>query len=486
MDRETALRWDTQKQGDRQPSLELWCLDGSHRWALRSNRGSPRNPDQPALSARRVLWISVEERMRKHMRPSSLGSVLYVAAVGTMVVACSGTSGSGFVIPPADGGGGGNGSGGPGPGGGGPGPGMLGGDAGGGAIPDAATGDGPVDTTPACDTALAIDDSDAASFAKAIGICTTVAAQGFGLVSASYSRAFGSATPPHAGQWGLLPKFGSVITPREGATLGVLSSGYAREYDDAQGVLLSTPSATCMWSGIPGACPVGIASDFVNSSPDGPLDGTSYPTGAAPPGFPKAAQGCQQDNLINDMIDAKLVLKAPMDATGFQFDFDFYSSEWPNFVCSTFDDAFIAYLTSSATTDNVSFDSNNNPIAVNTNFFNRCTAGAPIGCNRTDNSNPDPPLATSTCAGGAGELDGTGYSDQAQTLCMNGADVSATLGGATGWLTTRAPIQPGEQFTIEFMIWDAGDGILDSSVLIDHFQWIGGATVTPGTGRPPS
>jgi hypothetical protein len=355
-------------------------------------------------------------------------------------------------------------------------------------VQDGPEGDGPVNTTPPCDTGLAIDDSNGADFAKAMGICTTVAAQGFGLVSASYSKAFGSTAPPHAGQWGLLPKFGTMITPREGATLGALSTGYAREYDDSQGVLLNGSPATCgnapleacCWSGIQGACPVGISSDFVNSSPDGPLEGTSYPTGTAPPGFPQSGKSCPQQDGVNDMIDLKLVLKAPSDATGFRFDFDFYSSEWPNFVCSTFNDAFVAYLTSTGLTNNISFDSNDNPISVNNDFLSRCTAGTPLGCNRTDGNNPDAPLSSSTCAGGAGELDGTGYADTAQTLC-GGSNVSATLGGATGWLTTQAPIQPGEQFTLELMIWDAGDGILDSSVLLDHFQWIGGITGGPGT-----
>src|SRR6202034_4172973 len=117
-----------------------------------------------------------------------------------------------------------------------------------------------------------------------------------------------------------------------------------------------------------------------SSSPDGALDGQNYPTGHAPPGFPKAASGCKQDNLVNDMIDVRLVLKAPPDATGFRFDFDFYSSEWPNFVCSNFNDAFVAYLSSNTITDNISFDSDNNPIAVNTDFFNRCTPNTPVGC----------------------------------------------------------------------------------------------------------
>lgn len=362
-------------------------------------------------------------------------------------------------------------------------------DAGGVVAPEGGGDGGPVDVTPPCDTGIPIDDADPASFAKAMGICTSAAADGFGLVSASYSRAFGSTAPPHAGQWGMLPSFGVHIGPREGRALGVLSTGYAREYDDAQGLPMAgaatscggAPAVACCWSGIAGSCPVGTASDFVNSSPDGPLDGTNYPTGAAPPGFPQSSQGCKQDDVVNDMIDLKLVLKAPMDATGFRFDFDFYSSEWPNFVCSTFNDAFVAYLESSTITNNISFDPNNDPISVNNDFLNRCTAGAPLGCNRTDGQTPDAPYGTSKCAGGTSELEGTGYANTAQTLCGNGADVPATLGGATGWLTTTAPIHPGEQFTLELMIWDAGDGILDSSVLLDHFQWLGVSAPSPVT-----
>ncbi len=68
------------------------------------------------------------------------------------------------------------------------------------------------------------------------------------------------------------------------------------------------------------------------------------------------------------MIDLKLVLEAPMHATGFQFDFD----------------------------------------------FSRCTPAAPLGCNRTDGQTPDPPYTTSTCAGGTAELEGTGYANTAQ------------------------------------------------------------------------
>jgi hypothetical protein len=381
----------------------------------------------------------------------NLGISLSIALIGALVVACSGTSRtSGFDDPGSDGNNGNN-------NGGNNGNGLIGGgtngDGGSSSTSNGSTGQ--VDKTASCDSGLAIDDADAASFAKAIGIC------GSQLVSATYSRGYGMTEAPHAGQWGLLPKFGSVIVPREGAAMGVISSGYGREYDNTSGTDQGDESSA-----------------FVAGTS---LDGDKYPTGAAPPGFPKAASGCQQDNKVNDMVDVKLTLKAPSDASGIQFDFNFWSSEWPNWVCSNFNDAFTAYLTSQKTTDNISFDSNSNPVAVNNNFFNRCTPNTTVGC---DSALSGGTQSVSACAAGVSELQGTGFGYTEPTDCFDGsgAGASASAGGATGWLTTTAPITPGETFTLEFMIWDAGDGNLDSSVLIDNFQWIGG-NVTTGTSR---
>ncbi len=318
---------------------------------------------------------------------------------------------------------------------------------------------GKIDDVAACDDGLAIDGT-AGDFAKAIGVCDVAASRGFGLVSASYSNGYGRADAPQQGQWGLLPKFGSSLTPREGHLLGAISSGYAREYDS----------------------PSGTGTPFFKI---GPLDGTSYPTGAAPSGFPRAAAGCQQDNLVNDMIDVKLTLKAPPNAQGFKFDFDFHSSEWPAFICTNFNDAFVAYLSAPSFNggkgDNVSFDSKSNPVSVNNGFFDRCTPNSPIGC-----GDGNAPTGTAACPGGPAELGGTGFGLTGTPISAPTCDPSQpqTVGGATGWLTTQAKVNAGEEFTLEFMIWDAGDGVLDSLVLLDKFQWIGGA-VTPGTTRPP-
>jgi hypothetical protein len=323
--------------------------------------------------------------------------------------------------------------------------------------------DGQVDNVATCDNGLSVD-GDATAFAKALSICDQASSRGFGLVSASYSNGFGRTSAPAAAQWGILPRFGSVIVPREGASLGVLSSGFAREFDDDGGGNQA----------------------FINILP---RDGMGYPTGAAPSGFPKPASGCKNDTKVNDMIDLKLTLQAPPNATGFKFDFDFYSSEWPGYLCSRFNDSFIAYLSAkgfnNGAADNISFDSKKDPVSVNNGFFDRCTSNTPTAC--CSSNSPfgcNDPTTTAACPGGPGELGGTGFGLTGNQYTFPVCQDGQTLGGATGWLTTQAPVTPGETFTLEFMIWDTGDGVLDSSVLLDNFEWIGGS-VSTGTGRPP-
>jgi hypothetical protein len=310
-------------------------------------------------------------------------------------------------------------------------------------------GDGTVDNpATACDASLPVD-GDAEAFARAIGLCTSAQNGGWGLVSATYTNTHAGAGAPNDGQHGILGKFGAVVVPREGSALGVLSSGYARAYDD------------------PGGTSEMFKGDKTGMQPS-PLKN------ALPAGFPKSAAGCpsQGGGRIFDLIDAKLEVKVPANASGIQFDFNFWSGEWPEYVCSEFNDAFIAYLTSQGKSDNISFDSQNNPVSVNNGFFDRCTPGARTGCMGQAQK-------TAQCPGGVAELAGTGF--EAPGPWCGG---QSTGGGATGWLTSKAPVAAGETITIEFVIWDTGDPNFDSSVLVDHFQWVQG-NVSTGTERPP-
>jgi len=79
------------------------------------------------------------------------------------------------------------------------------------------------------------------------------------------------------------------------------------------------------------------------------------------------------------------------------------------------------------------------------------------------------------------ELQGTGFFITGDNECGQ----TDSGGGATGWLTTQAPVTPGETITLQFMIWNTGDQAYDSSVLIDNWQWVPSAT-SVSTTRPPS
>jgi len=110
---------------------------------------------------------------------------------------------------------------------------------------------------------------------------------------------------------------------------------------------------------------------------------------------------------------------------------------------------------------NLAFDQTGNCISVNSPFLTRCTAGTPTGCSGTV-------AGTATCPGGPTELQGTGFYNLG-VYCTS----QSTGGGATGWLTTTAPVMGGEIITLQFIIWDTGDALYDSSVLVDHLTWYG-------------
>lgn len=115
--------------------------------------------------------------------------------------------------------------------------------------------------------------------------------------------------------------------------------------------------------------------------------------GTAPTGFPQNAPGCTPSAVINDDIGLQVELRAPSNANGFAFDFRFYSFEYPEYVCTTFNDQFIALVSPAppgSQAGNVSFDSQNNPVSVNFGLFTVCDDVA-------------------ACTAGASEMEGTGF-----------------------------------------------------------------------------
>ena len=308
-----------------------------------------------------------------------------------------------------------------------------------------------------CDMGLPYS-GDANAFAQSIGLCQQASGNKWGVVSATYMRGYNSTTAPNDGQHAILGGFGSVIKPREGANLGILSSGYALQCDD------TNPGANCANHG--------------EGDPyfKGPQAGMYTGNGTSPPGYPKSTSQCQVQPDVYDTIGVTLQIRVPNNAQGFSFDFDFYSGEWPEYVCTPYNDSFVAWLNSTAWMGNagdlnISFDSMNNPVSVNNGFFDRCTPNTTTGCMGSV-------TGTAACGGGANELQGTGFYNLG-SYC----GAQSTGGGATGWLTTKAPVTGGEVITLQFIIWDTGDQNWDSSVLVDNFGWQPGPTQT-GTQRP--
>ena len=308
-----------------------------------------------------------------------------------------------------------------------------------------------------CDSGLPFD-GPAADFAKAIGVCQMADATHWGLVSASYTRGYNSTAAPADGQHGIMAGFGSVIKPRQGSNLAILSSGYALPCDDAN------PGASCSGSG--------QSDPYFKGEQKGMYNGA----GVSPPGYPKSTPTCKVAAVVMDTIGVTLQIKVPSNAQGFSFDFDFYSGEWPEYVCTEFNDSFVAWLQSTAWKGvnsngdlNISFDSMGNAVSVNNGFFEHCTPNTQTGCQGTNTQ-------TAACTAGPSELQGTGFYNMG-TYCSG----PSTGGGATGWLTTKAPVTGGETITLQFIIWDTGDQNWDSSVLFDNLTWYGTATTT-GTG----
>jgi hypothetical protein len=303
-----------------------------------------------------------------------------------------------------------------------------------------------------CDEGLSVDSTDPMDAVRALGLCRTAeddaGVKTWGVLSARYVYPDGSTAskspksyyncvglggegqPPNALSHGVLPKFGNAIVPREGSSIVALSSGVARE-------------------GVNGA------------SPGGALMCTRS---SMPPGFPTPSTNCPNQDIDSgtdalDGIALEVKVRVPTNAKGFSYDFDFYTYEFPGWVCNVYNDYFVALLlphhASSGPNDNISFDSKNNPVSVNNAWLEVCAPGTYNG-------------KAFACPLSTAELAGTGF------------DAS----GATGWLQTAAKVVPGEEITLRFAVWDSVDESADATVLLDNFQW-SLEEPQPGTLRPP-
>ena len=285
-----------------------------------------------------------------------------------------------------------------------------------------------------CDAGLLVDGGPYDAI-KAIDLCKVATnADEWGVLEAKWIMADGS--PPAGGNFdlghGILAGFGPNVNVQKGDRMLAVSSGAARQPSD------------------PGY-----------QSPGGFSKGYSC---NHPFGFPKESPSCgvAVTGGCYDSTGLEVKIRVPSNAQGFSFNFNFFTFEWPGYVCSTFNDFFTTILSpypAGQSDGNIVFDNLGNPVSVNNAFVDVC------GCFG------GPPCfaggKTFDCTLGTAGLQGNGF----------GTDLAGSDHGSTYWLSTQAPVTPGSEITLQFVAYDSGDGILDSTGLVDNFTWI----AEPGT-----
>ncbi len=226
----------------------------------------------------------------------------------------------------------------------------------------------------------------------------------------------------------------------------------------------------------------GIADDLTDNANYRPGDGTDLFNSFNHPDPLTALQNknpCgqgQDESLvsIHDYTEVRLTLVVPINAGSFTFDFNFLSMEYPAYACRGYNDTFLAMLTSNKykAPFQIAFDPNGGRINVNNSFF--------VACN--DVVNGDNLGYTHTCTQPLSTLNGTGYEIKYGQTSLTVGNLNKGSGG-TNWLKTTAPVEPGETVTVSFIIFDEGDGILDSAVNVDNFRWGSASIGSPVTGR---
>lgn len=296
-----------------------------------------------------------------------------------------------------------------------------------------------------CDATLTLDSGDPNDAARAIGLCrfTTESGRDWGVISARWVRVDGTGAPASALQHGIMPRFGA-INARGGGTMLALSSGAARA---------------------PGQPGYTTGCDTYSDSPQGSLPAGLDPESPACPGVDTGA--------VYDPIALEVRVRAPSNAEGLQFESNFFTYEYPDFICSEYNDFFVVVMEprpEGSPDGNIVFDTAGNKVSVNNGLLRACVPGTHGG-------------RTFGCDLGTGPLAMTGYDDSAE--CGNAPAFpipiplpDSEVGASTGWLRTSTPVEAGSILTLRFAIWDAGDPDLDSLTLIDSFAWL---VEDPGT-----
>jgi hypothetical protein len=168
----------------------------------------------------------------------------------------------------------------------------------------------------------------------------------------------------------------------------------------------------------------------------------------------------------------KIRVRVPTNAKSFNVQMHFFSAEWPEYVCTNFNDLFVSLVTSTAVGNpadkNIAIyttqQNQKYPVGVN---IAKAAAGLFTECKNGQVACLGAPFNYNNCSAGVNPLAGTGF----QVTNDAGCGANNTTGGGTGWLKMAGNVKGGETMEIRFAIWDTGDGVWDSLVLLDDWEW---------------
>jgi hypothetical protein len=250
---------------------------------------------------------------------------------------------------------------------------------------------------------------------------------------------------PDADAWKIARQFGTYINPgtglpqwapREGDSFLLISSGIFTD-PDAMGVVELGPGA--MEIGYDNGNPDGVGAASL-PAPISPSEGSNNGAGGTPFINCDGVNDCS-DSLwgqwtfggseANDMLWFQFETPVPGGTHGFSVDFVYFSAEFPEWVNTTYNDVFAIWSSSETYTGNLCFV-NDEPCTV--------TALSPsVSFVQAD-----------------AELDGTGFDG---------------VGQSTDWFSAQGSAEPGEDLVLTFIIFDMGDSVWDTAVILDNFQW---------------
>ncbi len=331
---------------------------------------------------------------------------------------------------------------------------------------------------PACDAGLASNSGTGDDYARAIDLCqfTTEAPalkdKKWGVISTKITRADGVLAASTNAK-SIRTGFGTGgIVKQKNSNLAVFSTGVAADQGDADpgysGFQVFNDDVDDPIWGVDNAADSAAPADWLASN------GGSFPNA---PGCPAAIS-----TMARNSIMMTVRVRVPTNAKSFSVQMHFFSAEWPEYVCTAFNDLFVTLVNSAGAGNpadkNIAIyttpQNQKYPVGVNiakaaAGLFTECRNNRQIGCLG------DAPVNYANCTLGEGPLAGTGMQDLNVNDGLGCTKANFTLndtaGGGTGWLKMAGNVKGGETMEVRFAIWDTADGSFDSVVLLDNWEW---------------